>query len=70
MPQTPVGPDGGSTTGTPRWVKVFGIIFIVLVLLLVVLLVAGGGTHGPRRHLPSGAPGGHMPTSESGGQRA
>ena len=24
MPQTHLGPDGGSTTSTPRWVKVFG----------------------------------------------
>ena len=34
--------------GTPRWVKVFGLIALVLVLLLVVLLLTGG--HGPSRH--------------------
>jgi hypothetical protein len=39
---------------TPRWVKVFGIIVIVLVLLFVVVLVTGlGGEHGPGRHMPS-----------------
>ena len=36
-----VGPDRESTTGTPRWVKVFGIIVIVLVLLFVILIFAG-----------------------------
>ena len=37
--------------GTPRWVKVFGIIAIVLVLLIVIMLLSG---HGPGRHTPSG----------------
>lgn len=36
--------------GTPRWVKVFGIIAIVVILLFVILLVIGG-SHGPRRHM-------------------
>jgi hypothetical protein len=39
-------PDGGSTTGTPRWVYVSGIIAIVLVLLFVVMHLAGGGLGG------------------------
>jgi hypothetical protein len=49
--------DRGSTTGTPRWVKVFGIVVAVLVLVLVVLLVVRGGPpgdHGPGRHTSSG----------------
>jgi hypothetical protein len=38
-------------SGTPRWVKVFGIAALVLVLLVVVLIVTGrGGEHGPGRH--------------------
>jgi hypothetical protein len=46
---------GGAATGTPRWVKVFGIIALVVVVLLVILLLAGrGGGHGPGRHLPVG----------------
>ncbi len=45
-------PDANDDTGTPRWVKVFGIIALVLVLLFVVLLLAGGGSHGPARHTP------------------
>jgi hypothetical protein len=42
--------DSGSTTGTPRWVKVFGITAVLVVLVVVVLLVFGGGEHGPSRH--------------------
>jgi hypothetical protein len=47
---TGVSPDPDSTAGTPRWVKVFGIIAIVVALLFVSMLVAGGGRHGPSRH--------------------
>jgi hypothetical protein len=43
--------------GTPRWVKVFGIVTLALVVLLVVVLVTGGGNHGPRRHAPAGGAG-------------
>jgi hypothetical protein len=57
---TRVWPDRGATTSTPRWVKVFGIIIIVLVLLVGLMLLTGvGGDHGPGRHLPSGGAGGH-----------
>jgi hypothetical protein len=39
----------------PRWVKVSGIIVIVVVLLYVTLELSGaGGKHGPGRHTPSG----------------
>ena len=41
--------------GTPRWVKVFGIIVAVVVLLFIVVMMVGdGGEHGPGRHAPSG----------------
>ena len=43
---TRVGPDRGLPPGTPRWVKVFGIVAIVLVLLFVILHLAGGGFGG------------------------
>ncbi|MFN2511858.1 MAG: hypothetical protein ABR568_10490 [Pyrinomonadaceae bacterium] len=43
------GHTGDETCGTPRWVKVFGIIAIVLALLFVILMLAG---HGPGRHIP------------------
>jgi hypothetical protein len=49
------------TGGTPRWVKVFGIIAGVVALLVVVmLLIGGGGGHGPQRHGGAGG-GGHTP---------
>ena len=53
---TDVGPDRGSTTGTPRWVRMFGIIVIVVVLLFVVVMMVagGGGEHVPSRHAASG----------------
>lgn len=40
--------DRGSTTGTPLWVKVFGVIALTLVVLFVILMLTGG--HGPGRH--------------------
>lgn len=43
------GPGRESTTGAPRWVKVFGIAGVVLVLLLVIMLLGG---HGPGMHTP------------------
>jgi hypothetical protein len=47
-PPDPDDTDVEPTTGTPRWVKVFGIIGLVLVLLFVTALLIGG--HGPDRH--------------------
>jgi len=49
---TDVGTDRELTAGTPRWVKVFALIGIVLVLLFVILQFTGGGDHSPRRHTP------------------
>ena len=63
-------PAPGSPPGVPRWVKVFGIVAIVLVLLLGGLMLFGGGSHGPGRHgdagAPSGALGGHTAPSDGG----
>ncbi|WP_426998463.1 hypothetical protein [Pseudarthrobacter sp. N5] len=36
----------GPLAGAPRWVKVFGIIAVVLVLLFVISHLAGGGMGG------------------------
>ncbi len=47
---TGVGPTEDRPPSTPRWVKVFGIIAIVLVLLFVIMLLTGGGGHGPGMH--------------------
>lgn len=46
------------TAGAPRWVKVFGVITLVVAVLLVALLLVGGGNHGPGRHTGSGEAGG------------
>jgi hypothetical protein len=40
-----------SYPGTPRWVKVSGIVVIVLVVLVAIMLLSG---HGPGRHTSSG----------------
>jgi hypothetical protein len=70
MSQTHVEPDRGSNANTPRWVKVFGIITLVLVLLVVVVMFTGvGGEHGPGRHIPSGSAGGHTPPIAHGVQQ-
>jgi len=61
-----VRPDRTSPPATPRWVKVFGIIALVLILLVVIAMLVGGGNHGPGRHMPSGGAGGHMPPIELG----
>ena len=55
MSQMQEGTDRSLTYSTPRWVKVFGIIVLVMVLLVIVVLVTGlGGEHGPGRHTTSG----------------
>jgi hypothetical protein len=53
--QNLAAPDRVSRTaypGTPRWVKVTGIITFVLILLVVIIMFVGGGEHGPGRHTP------------------
>jgi len=44
--------DPANDTGIPRWVKILGIIALVVILLLGVMLVSGPGGHGPGRHTP------------------
>jgi hypothetical protein len=56
---TGAGAGRGSITGTPRWVKVFGIIAVALVVLVIFMLLTG---HGPGRHA-SGGLGYHAPLS-------
>jgi hypothetical protein len=55
MSQTNGRPTGNQPPGTPRWVKVFGIVILILILLVAIAFITGlGGEHGPGRHLPSG----------------
>lgn len=56
--------DHGSTTNTPRWVKVSGIIAIVLILLAVIIMLFSGGEHGPGRHFKSDNASDQTPTIE------
>ena len=41
----------------PRWVKVSGIIAIVLAAAVVAVLLLGGDEHGPGRHMSFGQTG-------------
>lgn len=50
MTNAPERPDRELPPSTPRWVKVFGIIALIVALLFIGLLLFGGGSHGPRRH--------------------
>lgn len=47
---TGVKPNRELPPGIPRWVKVFGIITLILILLVVIMIIFGGGNHGPGRH--------------------
>jgi hypothetical protein len=38
----------------PRWVKVSGIVAIVLAVAVVAVLLLSGGEHGPGRHMSFG----------------
>jgi len=66
MADPPPYPDTGDYGGTPRWVKVFGIIALVVVLLFVILMFTRGpGGHGPGRHRQSGDTGAQAPLSSA-----
>jgi hypothetical protein len=43
--------DRRAPNGTPRWVRVVGIIAVVLLLVLGIIMLIGG-EHGPGRHTP------------------
>jgi hypothetical protein len=55
MSQTHMGLDNGSSISIPRWVKVFGIVALVLVHVVVIIMFTGvGGEHDPGRVGASG----------------
>jgi len=80
MTDLPPSPDSNDNTGagtgreltpgTPLWVKVFGIVALVLVLLVIIVMFASGGSHGPGRHIPSGDAGSHIPPIAYGVQQS
>ena len=41
----------GSVVSTPRWVKIFGTVLVILILLVGAMILLGG--HGPGAHVPS-----------------
>lgn len=48
-----VDPGDEATAGMPRWVKVFGVVTVVVVLLFLILMFTrgpGGRGHTPFRH--------------------
>ena len=55
MSEIQKGPGRASPPTTPRWVKVFVIIFIILVVLFVImhLMGFGFGGHGLGGHIPT-----------------
>ena len=53
--------DRPQYAGTPRWVKLSGIVTLVLLVLVVIVMVASGRNHGPGRHMPSGDAGVQVP---------
>ncbi len=55
MADLPPEPEPGGEnddTGTPRWVKVFGIIAFVVVLAFIILHLTGHGLGGHMHRLP------------------
>ncbi|WP_203247686.1 hypothetical protein [Sporosarcina beigongshangi] len=55
-----------STSNTPSWVKMFGLIAIVLIVLVVIIMFFSDGEHGPGRHLNSNGTGIQTPPIEQG----
>lgn len=41
MTQPPINPNRGPAPSTPRWVKIFIAIFIILILVVVAMHLAG-----------------------------
>lgn len=62
MSQTPTKSDPDLPPGTPRWVKVLGLIALVLLLLFVIVMLIGG-EHGPSRHRQPSSSGENYPVS-------
>ena len=53
MSQTYGEPNQSSPPATPRWVKVFGLVIIVLILLFAILHLTGNNFSDHGSHLPT-----------------
>jgi hypothetical protein len=51
------GPEARPAAGMPRWVKVLGVLVLLVVLLVVVLHLTGNSLGGPGSHLGSAVSG-------------
>ncbi len=49
-------PDDAAAGGIPRWVKVLGVLVLLLILVVAVLHLTGNSAGGPGSHLGSTAP--------------
>lgn len=47
-------PKDESPPGVPRWVKVFGVVAVIVILLAIAAMILVGGEHGPGRHMYGG----------------
>lgn len=43
--------DSESPPGVPRWVKILGVVTVIVILLAIAAMILIGGKHGPGRHL-------------------
>jgi len=50
--QTPLPPDRATPPSMPRWVKVFGIILLMLVIVVIILHLTGNNLGGHIPHMP------------------
>ena len=50
LPPYPDSTGDIDSSATPRWVKIFGIITLVVILLFVMLLITGGHNPSMSRH--------------------
>lgn len=56
-PPSDSGPGPGNRSvppGMPRWVKIFGLIALLVIAVLILVMLLVGGEHGPGLHAPSG----------------
>lgn len=61
MSQPPTEHNRESPLRAPRWVKVFGLIALVMLIALA-LSIAFGGSHGPGRHTYQSEPNRYIST--------